>query len=245
MGLWTLCGSYCMGYLTDGFVPEWYVKSWPKGVALAKRLVEARLWIPTTNEEGESGWQFHEFTGVGRNDSRAQIEESRNKWRHKKGRQRGNSPSASPGASPGDADGDTPPMSPGDSLRVTRDPTQPNVKETFGHLPESATETFGRDAIAATPGAELVRQLIPNEHPAAVRTALRIRASELIKQGTPRPDVAAALQLWLTKPSLGPNALPSLVSEAVKSRAAPVNGHDAKVNDFLAFAQPRRPEIQR
>jgi hypothetical protein len=76
------------------------------------------------------------------------------------------------------------------------------------------------DAIAATPGADLVQRIIPKEHPPATRTALRHRASELLNNGTPKATVEAALQLWLTKPTLGPHALPALVSEVIKNRAA-------------------------
>lgn len=101
------------------------------------------------------------------------------------------------------------------------------------------------DAESATPGAELVNAIIPREHPAAVKTALRIRASELLRSGTPKPIVDAALRLWLTKPNLGPNTLASLVSEVIKTRAAPhpnaPNGPsaaDTKVNDWLALANP-------
>ena len=79
------------------------------------------------------------------------------------------------------------------------------------------------DAAAATPGAELVGRIIPREHPDAVKTALRIRASELINTGTERETVEAALHLWLTKPHLGPNTLPSLVSEVIKARGAALN----------------------
>jgi len=290
MGLWNMCGSYCMGYLTDGFVPEWYVKSWPKGAALAKRLVAAKLWTPAVGEDGEKGWQFHEFTGPGRNDSRAQVEEARTKWRDKKAGQRRESPGDSSGVSPGDrparsgtesagmvsrkhdtkgdttgkstpdpvqnqhdldtwdakgenrftsgdlemSPGDTPHSSPRDSLRVTRDPTQPNKEQDFGYVSESATEPNGRDSIAATPGAELVREIIPPGHPAATLTLLRIRSGELLRQGHSRADVAAALELWLAKPNLGPNALPSLLSEVIKSRAAPNGGQPTSKMRALA-----------
>ena len=249
MGLWTVSGSYCMAYLTDGFVPEWYVKSWPKGAALAKRLVAARLWEPT-ERDGEKGWQFHEFTGPGRQDSRAQIEAEREKWRKKKAAQRGESAPGSPRVSPK--------VSPGDTPRDSRFPTQPNPTEISGYDSESATDPNGRGSIAATPGAELVRQLIPREHPDTVRTALRIRASELIRQGHSRADVAATLELWLTKPSLGPNALPSLLSEVVKARAAPAGGakptaYEAKkTRNAAVFAElaneptgPTRTELTR
>lgn len=60
MGLWTLAGSHCMGYLTDGFVAEWFVKEKPKGASLAKRLVDAGFWTPS-EKDGERGWQFLEW----------------------------------------------------------------------------------------------------------------------------------------------------------------------------------------
>jgi len=31
IGLWTLAGTYCTDYLTDGAIPESFVESWPKG----------------------------------------------------------------------------------------------------------------------------------------------------------------------------------------------------------------------
>jgi hypothetical protein len=96
------------------------------------------------------------------------------------------------------------------------------------------------DAISATPGADLVRRIIPKEHPAATRTALRHRASELINSGTPKPVVEAALQLWLTKPNLGPNALPSLVSEVIKSRDNPTGGPTGRPHKMRALAELAR-----
>lgn len=106
------------------------------------------------------------------------------------------------------------------------------------------------DAIAATSGAELVRRVIPSEHPAAVQTALRHRASELVNTGTPARTVEAALRLWLTKPNLGPHALPSLVSEVIKSqqpRAAPgisgLTAGEAKVAEWAALGN-RNPHSQ-
>lgn len=68
MGLWVVAGSYSGQQLTDGFVAEWFVKSWPSGPALAKKLVDAELW--TRVEKPEPGWQFHDWTQS--NPSRAQ-----------------------------------------------------------------------------------------------------------------------------------------------------------------------------
>lgn len=74
IGLWTIAGSYCMSYLTDGFVSEWVVKSWPKGPALAKKLVAVGLWIPT-EKDGDKGFQFHDWELSQR--SKIQVEADR------------------------------------------------------------------------------------------------------------------------------------------------------------------------
>ena len=58
--MWTLAGSYCMAYLTDGFIPAWWVKSQPRGNTLAKRLVAAGLWR-FGEKENEAGWWFHDW----------------------------------------------------------------------------------------------------------------------------------------------------------------------------------------
>lgn len=274
MGLWNLCGSYCMGYLTDGFVPEWYVKSWPRGAALAKRLVAAKLWTPAVNDDGDKGWQFHEFTGPGRNDSRAEVEASRKRWRDKKAGQRAESPRVSPKVSPGDTADENPrfdPLSdenqpqetrykgrdkgvkpapndsqnnptqnaptststemspgdkPGDSLRVTRDPTQPNPIENYSPTEESSPNVGADERGLSEPvepsASRLVAALIPDTIPAAVRTGLRIRASELMRaDGLDSDTVSETLRRWLTRPGAGVGLLPSLAADVIRERAAP------------------------
>lgn len=52
-----MAGSYSTDYLTDGHVPAWFVDSWPRGKALAGRLVKARFW-----DEAEGGWQFRSWS---------------------------------------------------------------------------------------------------------------------------------------------------------------------------------------
>jgi hypothetical protein len=56
MGLWSLAGSHCMDYLTDGVVERWFVESWANGEELAERLVLVGLW-----DEHPEGWQFHDW----------------------------------------------------------------------------------------------------------------------------------------------------------------------------------------
>lgn len=60
VGLWSMSGSWNMDTLNDGFVPEWFVKQFPRGVQLAKRLVEAGLW-KTARRNGDNGWLFHDW----------------------------------------------------------------------------------------------------------------------------------------------------------------------------------------
>lgn len=60
MGLWVVAGAFCGQNSTGGFVPDWYVQSWPGGRKLAAELVGAGLWIAATVDR-QKGWQFHEW----------------------------------------------------------------------------------------------------------------------------------------------------------------------------------------
>jgi hypothetical protein len=77
-------------------------------------------------------------------------------------------------------------------------------------------------------GRKLVRSVIPDTEPSAVRTELALQAAAMLRQQPPIPseDIRAGLELWLTKPDLGPRTLPSLVSTIQRGRnrsnAAPV-----------------------
>lgn len=243
-GMWNRAGCFSMAYGTDGFVPDWWVKQQPQGTTKAKKLVACQLWYrgkytgDRPEYQGLTGYTFHEW----RQDSYEKIEADREKWRQKKAAQR----AASPPMSPGDKTGETARDSPGESRESPGYIPNTQYPNDFGYVPESATEPNGRDAAAATPGADLVRAIIPAEHPDAVKTALRLRASELINRGTPTETVAAALRLWLTKPNLGPNTLPALVSEVIKTanghaRAAPVNGLTAGEAKVVGWAQLGEP----
>lgn len=79
-GLFAAAGSYTMDELTDGFVPEWFVKSWPGGPRAATKLVNAGLWARATRD-GQKGYQYVE---VKKAHTRAYIERQRAKWRKDK-----------------------------------------------------------------------------------------------------------------------------------------------------------------
>lgn len=55
IGLWVRCGAWCMGSLTDGFVPFEVVRQFGTP-GQAKALVDAGLW-----EKGDDGYQFHDW----------------------------------------------------------------------------------------------------------------------------------------------------------------------------------------
>lgn len=66
--------------------------------------------------------------------------------------------------------------------------------------------------------ARMVREIIPRNQPDAVKSALRIKASEMLIAGTPPAIVEAALHEWMTRTDVGPGILPSLVSGLLKAR---------------------------
>lgn len=74
MGLWTVAGAFASQHLTDGFVPEWYVKTWPQGMRLAQQLVTADLW-----RVADGGWLYHQWDE--RQPTKAKVEEERSKTR--------------------------------------------------------------------------------------------------------------------------------------------------------------------
>jgi len=64
----------------------------------------------------------------------------------------------------------------------------------------------------------VIREVIPAEHPQPVRTELALQVSTLQKSGTAPDVIKDSLTLWLKKPTLGPRALPLMVSEVLKRR---------------------------
>lgn len=87
VGLWSLAGSYAMNYKTDGFVPEWFVASWPQGRRLADLLVKHGLW-EIGEKDGEAGWYFHDWLHY--QPSSDEIEQDRENARERQRRRREN-----------------------------------------------------------------------------------------------------------------------------------------------------------
>jgi hypothetical protein len=216
IGVWTLCGTFSANKLQDGYVGPAMLKQLGCTDAIRAALKATKgpdgapdpLWIDARG----GGIQFTKWVKYQR--SRAEVKAYRKADAERKKAER-NAAKQAATSDDSEMSGRT-----SDGLRSeSRDPsTKTETKEQDStHLSSSATDSTGRGSIAATPGADLVRRLIPKDHPDSVRTTLRIRASELIHGGTAPEIVGRALELWLTKTQLGPNALPSLVSEVIKT----------------------------
>ena len=95
IGLWTVAGSYCSEYVTEGSIPTWYVTGWPSGRKLAERLVLAGFWHPAGHKcrrcpqpkEGDE-WQFHDWEHY--QQTKAEIDRDRelNRERQKRFREK-------------------------------------------------------------------------------------------------------------------------------------------------------------
>ncbi len=81
VGLWTLAGSWSGEQLTDGFIPASLIARLGGSEPAALALVDAGLWETVPN-----GYQFHDWEA--HNQTKAQVEESRELWRMKKEKQR-------------------------------------------------------------------------------------------------------------------------------------------------------------
>ena len=67
LGLWTVSGSYCSQYVTEGQVPAWFVAGW-KARRMGAELVRAGLWHTPGHDcpdcpdvEDADGWVFHDW----------------------------------------------------------------------------------------------------------------------------------------------------------------------------------------
>lgn len=87
LGLWTVSGSYCMAYKTDGFVPEYVAHGFPRGKALSAELVRVGLWHNDTRD-GEPGYQFHDWLDYQQSSEEIERDRQRARDRQRKFRRR-------------------------------------------------------------------------------------------------------------------------------------------------------------
>lgn len=85
VGLWATAGAYAMRELTDGWVPEYWVLTWPSGKANANKLITVGLWRKETRK-GIAGFGFHDWAEYQR--PAEKIHEERRKGRERAQRSR-------------------------------------------------------------------------------------------------------------------------------------------------------------
>jgi hypothetical protein len=96
-GLWAAAGAYSMRELTDGWVPDYWVQTWPGGKKQATALVQVGLWYRETRHS-LPGYQFHDWTDYQR--SASKVHEDREKGRDRARRSRERHGERSPERSP-------------------------------------------------------------------------------------------------------------------------------------------------
>lgn len=87
-GLWAMAGGYAMGQLTDGWVPEYWVTTWPSGKRHAATLVTVGLWR-TEDRGGIPGFTFHDWHTIQRAADKIKEDRERAKDRAAKSRRAG------------------------------------------------------------------------------------------------------------------------------------------------------------
>jgi hypothetical protein len=129
MGLWVVAGAWSSQHLTEGFVPDWFVNSWPSGQKRAANLVQSGLWI-----EADSGFTFHQWEE--RNPSKEQVEAERAaaRERQRKHRESKRDADVSHGVTNGVTNGTPTRPDPTSSSFGTTNVDRPDVERLCQHL---------------------------------------------------------------------------------------------------------------
>lgn len=85
-GLWAAAGAYAMRELTDGWVPEYWVQTWPSGKKHATALVTVGLWSREPRN-GLPGFRFHDWGDYQRTAASVQRERAEARDRSRRNRE--------------------------------------------------------------------------------------------------------------------------------------------------------------
>lgn len=228
--LFTRALAYCGNAETSGYVSAAAIKKLglPSPARLAKELVAARIWVERTG----GGWDFRSWGAW--NSKGDLLLDRRRSDRERQAKKRARE-KASRDVDSRDLSRDVTP--PEESREQKRD----NVSEAAHDSNATEPDSPPRGPAVDMPGWKLVRAVIPDRHPTAVRTELAMQAGALLKSGTPADDVEAALRLWLDK-RVGPKVLPSLVSDVIKARDRPGGNLPARRTDRRSTTDERVAE---
>ena len=267
VGLWTLAGSWSAKELTDGFIPDEALEEFASTTAMAGMLVKAGLWTKV-----EDGWQFEGWSKWQK--TKEKVLAYREREAEKKRGQRSSPKTAgSESVSPGDSLGTEPrvpegqdresPMCPGQPLPTPVPTPKPQEKDDVPLPPEPPVDDWVAAEVVdkppavidnpskpakryASPAAKsVVRQELGTDYSDAAVNRIGIQVENLTRQGKPDHRIRETLREWQRRPNCEkPEYIPTVYDDLVKKSHATTNGHDDKVNSYLAFATPTQNQLE-
>ncbi|WP_292975000.1 hypothetical protein [Mycobacterium sp.] len=254
IGVWTLAGSYSAKKLTDGYVPADKLRELGCTPTVRAALMATRpepLWV---DGDHVGDIRFTRWTKWQRTSGEVKAYREAEAERKRKAREAAKGwPSSGDSELSGRTNGGraadvrTDVGDPRGRAPARQTETKTKTKNS-GYVHESATDSTGRGAVAATPAADLVRKIVPSEINSATQTELRIRTGALLNDGTPPDVVEEALRDWVGRTGVGPGVLASMAADVVKrrdghARAAP-NGPPSKLRGLAELAAEERVREQ-
>lgn len=267
IGLWTLAGSWSAKELTDGFIPEEAIEEFAGTPQLTEHLVRAGLW-----KRVEDGWQFEGWAKWQK--TKEKVLAYREREAEKKRGQRSNPKTAgSRSVSPGDTTGTETrvpkgqqresPMCPAQPLPTPSPSPKPQEKDDYPLPPEPPVDDWVAAEVVdkpptvidnpskpakryASPAAKaVVRQELGTDYSDAAVNRIGIQVENLTRQGKPDHRIRETLREWQRRPNCEkPEYIPTVYDDLVKKSHATTNGHDDKVNSYLAFATPTQNQLE-
>lgn len=269
IGLWTLAGSWSAKELTDGFIPDEALEEFASTTAMAGMLVKAGLWTKV-----EDGWQFEGWSKWQKTKEKVlayREREAEKKRGQRSSPKTAGSESVSPGDSLGtepsvpEGQDRESPMCPGQPLPTPVPKPKPQEKDDVPLPPEPPVDDWVAGEVvvdaptvidnpskpakryASQAAKSVVRQELGNDYSDAALNRIGAQVENLSRQGKPDHLIRETLREWERRPNCErPEFIPTVYDDLVKaSRSSPAtSGHDAKVNDYLAFATPTQNHLE-
>jgi hypothetical protein len=87
MGIWVVAGSYSCQYVTEGFIPDWFISGQKNGHKYGAILVSAGFWI-RHEKDGEKGYLFHDWDHFQMSKAEVEADRAHNRERQRKYREK-------------------------------------------------------------------------------------------------------------------------------------------------------------
>lgn len=200
----TRAWAYCGAGETSGYINEVAINM--LGLANPKKLVRELVAANILEPQPDGRWYFTDWPEVNKNGDALVARRKADRERQARHREQKSSR----------------PDSRDTSREKSRDVTggeEKRIEENSGQLPESATDSNGRDpgGVSATIGAQLLTEAgVDPKFPDSPK--LRSIANELVKAGSAPTDIVEALIEWKSRTGVGPGFLRTLVTDVQKAR---------------------------